>query len=208
MKILIFFLLGVGTLIASAQKVIILEVNQPPEFGFSVSNQDTTILKGNSVVLGTDLSVFGGSGNFYYRWSPVSTLNDSTAINPVATPIDTTVYLLTVTDSLGCSFSLNYKVNTRDPGVYSEISSDQGKLQAILFPNPNDGKFKVKITGIPAERIELTICNILGEIIKKQTIHNFSGDCTETIHVQLASGVYTLMVDSGKETLNRQFIIN
>lgn len=208
MKILIFFLLCASALIAGAQKVVILEVKQAPEFGFSVSKQDTTILKGNSVVLGTDLSVFGGSGNYKYSWSPASMLNDSTAVNPLATPVDTTVYLLTVTDSVGCSFSINYKVNTRDPGVNSEILSEQGILQAILFPNPSDGKFKVKISGIPADKIELTICDISGKVLKKQIIYNFFGEHIETLQVQLASGIYTLIVDSGTETLNRQFIIN
>ena len=61
MKSSFCFLLFLIPQIVFAQKVITLSINQPPEFGFSVSKPDTTIVKGRSVVLGTDLIVFGGS---------------------------------------------------------------------------------------------------------------------------------------------------
>jgi hypothetical protein len=210
MKSLIFFLFLFLCipLIPFAQKVITLSVNQPPEFGFSVSKLDTTIVKGRSVVLGTDLIVFGGSGEYEYNWSPTATLDDSTSINPLATPLDTTTYLLTVTDKFGCSFSVNYTVNARNPLVNSELISSLQTLQAVLFPNPNDGKFKVKLTGVPVDKIELTIFDNTGKVVKKQTINNFTGDHTEMLQLKLVSGVYTLHIDSGAETLSRQFIIN
>ena len=69
-----------------AQKVIVLSVNQPPEFGFSVEKTDTTIVRGASVELGTGMAVFGGEGEYFYRWEPAETLSDSTILNPVATP--------------------------------------------------------------------------------------------------------------------------
>jgi Fe2+ transport system protein B len=82
------------------------------------------------------------------------------------------------------------------------------KLMAVLFPNPNEGKFKVKLTGLPSKKIELTVCDISGKTIKRQTIHNFNGDHTELIQLELISGVYTLLINSSNETLSRQFIIN
>jgi hypothetical protein len=208
MKSLILLFFITIPLIPFAQKVVILSVNQPPEFGFSVSKPDTTIVKGRSVVLGTDLIVFGGSGDYSYSWSPGATLNDSTIVKPLAIPLDTTIYLLTVTDKFGCSFSVNYKVNARNPLVNSELISSQQTLQAVLFPNPNDGKFKVKLTGVPAEKIELAVFDNTGKVVKKQTILNFTGDHTEMLQLKLVSGVYTLHIDSGTETLSRQFIIN
>jgi hypothetical protein len=208
MKSSFCFLLFFIPQIVFAQKVITLSINQPPEFGFSVSKPDTTIVKGRSVVLGTDLIVFGGSGDYSYSWSPGATLNDSTIVKPLATPLDTVTYLLTVTDKFGCSFSVNYTVNARNPLVSSELISSQQTLQAVLFPNPNDGKFKVKLTGVPAEKIDLAVFDNMGKVVKKQTILNFTGDHTETLQLKLVNGVYTLHIDSGKETLSRQFIIN
>ena len=208
MKSSLCFLLFFIPLIVFAQKVVILSVNQPPEFGFSVSKPDITIVKGRSVVLGTDLIVFGGSGDYSYTWSPGATLNDSTIVNPLATPLDTTTYLLTVTDNFGCSFSVNYTVNARNPLVNSELISSQKTLHAVLFPNPNDGKFKVKLTGVPAEKIELTIIDNTGKVVKRQTTYNFTGDHTEILQLKLVTGIYTLHIDSRAETLSRQFIIN
>lgn len=206
-KYLLVFLFLFPNLIFS-QKIVHLNVAQPPEFGFSVSKQDTTIVLGRSVVLGTDLIVFGGSGVYKYSWSPGATLNDSTIIHPVASPLDTTTYLLTITDNYGCNFSVNYTVYARNPLVGSELISSKLNLQAILFPNPNDGIFKVQITGTPAKKIELSVFDITGKVVKKQTIRSFNGDHTETLQLKLESGIYTLRIESGAETLSRQFIIN
>ena len=208
MKTLILFLIFIIPLLSSAQKVVILSVNQPSEFGFSVSKQDTTIIEGNSVVLGTDIIVFGGSGEYQYRWSPAKTLDDSIIVNPVANPLDTTTYLLTVTDNFGCSFSLNYTVNVKTATSINQQFITSEKLNAVLYPNPNDGVFKVKLTGLPVEKIELTIFDNTGKLVKRQTILNFTGDHTEMLQLKLVSGIYTLRIESGTETLSRQFIIN
>ena len=205
-KVLLLFVLLPQFLFA--QKVIKLSVKQPPEFGFSVSKTDTTIVKGRSVILGTDLIVFGGFGEYIYNWSPAETLNDPNILNPVATPTDTTDYILEVTDKNGCSFSVGYRVNARNPAVGIEDAGFPAGLEAILFPNPNDGKFKVKLTGNPGQKIELTIIDAGGRVIKNQVVRNFTGEHTETIQVSLVSGVYSLRIISGTKTLNRQFIIN
>ncbi len=40
--------------------------------------------------------------NYSYSWSPTETLSDSIIFNPVASPLETTSYILTVTDERGC----------------------------------------------------------------------------------------------------------
>jgi len=40
----------------------------------------------------------GGSGNYVYNWSPSETLSDPNIFNPVASPMETTVYLVEVND--------------------------------------------------------------------------------------------------------------
>ena len=144
MKKLILLFFSVLPVFIYAQTVVTLNVNQPPEFGFEVSNQDTTIIIGSSLVLGDDVVVFGGSGEYLYSWSPAGTLDDSTLINPVATPTDTTNYTLTVFDNNGCSFSVNYKVKVREVHVnVTEIDREESQLKVILYPNPNNGLFLI-----------------------------------------------------------------
>ncbi len=208
MKKYLFFLLLFLANHLFGQHIVTLSVKQPPEFGFSVSKYDTTILDVNSVILGTDITVYGGSGSYRYEWSPGKTLSDSLILHPVASPKDTTEYLLTVTDKNGCSFSIVYTVNVQKLNTKSDLIGAQQNFSAILFPNPNKGNFKVKLTGSPSKRIELTIYDNTGKVIERRTINDFSGDHTETLQVHLVSGVYTLQINLETETLSRRFIIN
>jgi hypothetical protein len=207
MKKYILFILGIVPMFIQGQRLVTLTVNQPPEFGFSVSKHDTIIMKGNSVILGTDLVVFGGSGYYTYKWSPKTALSDTVILHPLASPTDTTKYTLTVTDKNGCSFSVNYTVNVKIY-VSSDITAAQNNINAVLFPNPNDGSFKIRLTAKPTKKIELAVFDNSGKILKRQSIRNFTGDQTEIIQLHLVSGIYTLRINSESETLSRQFIIN
>lgn len=191
-----------------AQHVVNLTVTQPPEFGFSVSKQDTTILKGNSLVLGTGLVVFGGTGIYNYNWSPGKTLSDSLILNPVASPSDTTVYILTVTDKMGCSFSFNYCVNVKSQTVKSNLILKRQNLDAIVFPNPGEGNLNVEISGTPSKRVELAVIDNSGKLLKRFTIRNFTGEHAEPLHLNLVRGVYHLRITSESSTFSRQFIIH
>jgi hypothetical protein len=190
-----------------AQHVVNLTVMQPPEFGFSVSKQDTTILKGNSVVLGTDLVAYGGSGEYNYRWSPVTAISNSVILNPVASPTDTTTYILTVTDKNGCSFSVYYCVNVKPQVVKSDLIFGKQNLHAVVFPNPSKGDFKVNLSGIPSRKVEMAIIDNAGKVLKRLNIRNFTGEHTEMLHMNLVSGIYHLRTKSELSTASRQFII-
>ncbi len=200
----LFFLLS---LLSKAQTEIILSVKQLPELGFSLSRNDTTIAKSSSVVLGTDLVLYGGSGEYSFQWSPEETLSNPAILNPVATPLDTTTYVLTVTDQMGCSFSLSYTVNVRGPVVGINSHPHAGMLEALLFPNPNEGRFKVRITGYPSERVDLKIFEATGSAVYQKSVMNFVGSHSEELHVNLVRGVYTIRISSGHETISRQMII-
>ena len=187
---------------------IFLAAKQAPEFGFSISKRDTTIQKGKLIVLGTDLKFFGGSGNYLFNWSPSTTLSDPTQPHPLANPTENTKYTLTVTDSYGCSFSINYIVNVKIPTDLNTEIATSPNLQAILFPNPSNGNFKVKITGKSVDMINISLFNSDGKLLRKSQILNFLGEYTETFQLHLASGTYLLRIDEGAESISRQFIIN
>lgn len=61
----------------------------------AAAGPDTTECEGVGVRL-------NGSGGAAYSWSPAAGLDDPAIANPVATPSDTTVYILTVTDTNNC----------------------------------------------------------------------------------------------------------
>lgn len=59
------------------------------------AGQDQTVCLQNAVQL-------NGSGDGSYQWSNAATLDDATIANPIATPSQTTDYILTVTSADGC----------------------------------------------------------------------------------------------------------
>jgi len=60
------------------------------------AGSDTSICSGNSVQL-------FASGGIIFAWTPANDLSDDSIQNPIASPLDTTKYFVTVVDSLGCS---------------------------------------------------------------------------------------------------------
>ncbi len=69
----------------------------------------------DKAVCDSTAALLNGSGGVIYAWSPAATLNDSTAVNPIATPRQPTTYTVTVTDIYGCSQKDSVIVNVFYP---------------------------------------------------------------------------------------------
>lgn len=78
---------------------------------------DQSVCNGTSVTIGGALPASGGSGSYTYTWSPSATLSSSTIGNPSATPTANTSYILTVTDSAGCTATDTVLVDTAGTNV-------------------------------------------------------------------------------------------
>jgi len=65
------------------------------------SNQ--TICSGGGVVIGGSPTANAGSGSYSYAWSPSTGLSSTNIANPTASPANTTIYTVTVTDANGCT---------------------------------------------------------------------------------------------------------
>lgn len=80
-------------------------------------------------------TIAGGYPPYTIAWSPAYNLNDSTSLTPTRYPDSTsTLYTVTVTDSIGCTATDTVRVN-----VYPVIDLDAGPdftlcLDSILFP--------------------------------------------------------------------------
>ena len=75
-----------------------------PKVTAAVSNKNLFICKGDTAQL-------NASGGTTYSWSPGVSLSDSTVANPLAFPLDTTIYTVKVTNSSGCSDTATVTVN-------------------------------------------------------------------------------------------------
>ncbi len=111
---------------------------------------DVVILLGDSTTLGGSPSASGGTAPFTYSWLPATGLNDTTAANPTATPVDTTIYVLTITDSKGC---------TDTDTVIVHVNSMNVPPAAVASANPTSGgaPLLVQFTGSGSTDIDGTI---------------------------------------------------
>ncbi len=78
-------------------------INAQPNPVASASNSKS-ICAGNGVYL-------NGSGGIQYSWSPANGLSSDSIANPFASPADSTVYTLTVTNQFGCIDSVSVAIN-------------------------------------------------------------------------------------------------
>ncbi|MBT8234120.1 MAG: gliding motility-associated C-terminal domain-containing protein, partial [Bacteroidia bacterium] len=127
------------------------------------------ILLGNSSQLSTDQD-----DSFTYNWEPVETLDDPESPTPIATPLETTTYFVTVTDLNGCTGTAEVTVEVIQPNC---DESD------IFIPNmftPNGDMlndfFKVESNFV--EEQEVIIYNRWGEEVYKSSDINARWDGT------------------------------
>lgn len=90
-----FYIDTLRTAIGCDSIITFLTLNpaQPPTIHLSKSNDVNCIL---------GISKLNATGGTKYAWSPVETLNNPFVPNPVASPVTTTTYKVTVTTALGC----------------------------------------------------------------------------------------------------------
>lgn len=96
-----------------ADTTVTVNVSQP----FVSVGADKTISCGNSVSFDPLYTNLKSTGTLSYRWTPSAGLSSDTIPNPVASPLVTTTYTLTVTSSAGCSASDAVIVNVTLPTV-------------------------------------------------------------------------------------------
>ncbi|MCK4344998.1 MAG: gliding motility-associated C-terminal domain-containing protein, partial [Bacteroidales bacterium] len=97
----------------SGQDTVKVTVNPLPE---AEAGEDITIYYGSDTVL-------NASGGIFYSWDPATGLSDPGISNPIASPIATTTYFVTVTDSKGCQNTDSIKITVL-PGDFANAGSD------------------------------------------------------------------------------------
>ncbi|MBI4947450.1 MAG: gliding motility-associated C-terminal domain-containing protein [Bacteroidetes bacterium] len=110
----------------------IVSVTQTPGITASASASFYTIAIGDSTTL-------TGSGGVTYQWSPSTGLSDPAISNPVATPLQTTIYCVTVADANGCSGSDCITINVDVPcgtlfipNAFSPNNDSQNDMHCVM----------------------------------------------------------------------------
>lgn len=144
-------------------QTIILNSNQAAPLNANAGN-DVTLTAGSFIVIGGNPSATNGYGNYLYFWSPSTGLDNPTIANPIANPLLTTTYRLTVTDAKNCSVQDEIIVNVKTSGIDESSVSIDFKV----YPNPSDGNLRLEIVGISGP-INLKIINSTGIAVHQIT---------------------------------------
>ncbi|MCX6224284.1 MAG: T9SS type A sorting domain-containing protein [Bacteroidia bacterium] len=126
----------------------------------AVAGNDTTIISGRQAILGSHPTAIDGYGGYIYHWSPATSLSDVTQPNPVARPLVTTTYMLTITDMKNCSSSDEVTITVEASGI--DINQILARFR--VYPNPSDDNLNVDLDGISGS-IRLRMINSTGVVI-------------------------------------------
>lgn len=154
----------------SQQDSVIVAIKAKP---FANAGIDTGICEGESVTL-------NASGGDAYAWQPSSGLSGTNIFNPVASPLDTTAYIVTVTSNTsGCSDDDTVLVK-----VYHKPVAHAGADKTILEGDKTT--LNGSISGSAASYYWTPDLNII-DANTLQPIVNPPADITYTLHVQAPS---------------------
>ncbi len=145
-------------------------INEPA--AWSVSAAVTPAVFGADGAI--DIIVSGATGPYTYNWN-------NNAITQDLNNLDGGTYVLTITDSVGCTYTDSIVVN-------SLVGLDVEDLNAVqIFPNPNNGNFFIA----GPELTSILLYNPFGQKLDLQ-INNLSEGKYQVITSQLANGSYII----------------
>jgi gliding motility-associated-like protein len=140
----------------------------------TVNGEVFHIMKGSSVQL-------EASGGEQYSWSPTTGLSGSNISNPVATPITTTEYQVTVSDSIGCTVSKKILVKVEQTAF----------IPTLFTPNQDGNNDYLKVYGLTqANGFALKIYNREGNMVFETTDPASNGWDGTKSGAEQPSGVY------------------
>jgi hypothetical protein len=103
-----------------------------------------------------------------------------------------------------------YKI-TVDVGKPTGITTiNNPNAEFKLFPNPNNGTFKIAINGIEGSQdAQLEITNLLGEVVYQTATNSVNGRIQQDINLQnISAGTYFVRIITANKVYNTKTLIN
>ncbi|TVR78529.1 MAG: hypothetical protein EA412_08830 [Chitinophagaceae bacterium] len=145
-------------------------IDQPDPPQISVSSSNTDLFFGQSTSLQTTI-IEGLIPPLTYHWEPGDGLSCVSCPNPVATPLETTTYLVEVTDANNCKSTdeITIEVNPFDKRIY---------VPNIFSPNGDGVNDVFQVYGLGIRNIELRVFDRWGGLLYETSDINSGWDGT------------------------------
>lgn len=151
-------------------------INPTPEVTIS---DDVTIASGETTTL-------SGGGGGIYSWIPITALSTPFSSETEASPTETTIYTLTVTDENGCIDSKTVTVT-----VDGQVGIEEGsKREVLIYPNPFDDLTVLNFGEELIENHSIIIYNAIGEEVYRN--EKVTGKSLEIKKSELGIGLFVL----------------
>jgi hypothetical protein len=159
-----------------------------------------TICGGQSAYLFAD-TIPGG----HYLWTPAGFITpDITVDTSLTGGFGSRWFRLQITNSSNCSSYDSLRVTFKDCSGIEEISAGS---RYEVFPNPNDGTFKVKIRNSSPGHLIIRLQNVLDLTIFEDKDLEVSGDFIKTYKLNMPSGIYILTLEDNEGKTNIKMIV-
>jgi gliding motility-associated-like protein len=170
-------------------------------FNLRISEFDLRLENDHYIIMQGETAQLSATGGDKFEWLPNVALSNNKIANPAASPLQTTQYEVTASDSIGC---------TKKAGVKVEVINT-GFLPNMFTPNGDGKNDDYKILGLSgASEFEFTIYNREGNIVYEttnwQTATN-TGWNGQKNGVNQPSGLYYWKVN-GKQTNGQTLLLN
>jgi subtilisin family serine protease len=161
-----------------------------------ISN-DTTIYK-----IGGEAQLWV-TGGVQYVWNPALSLNDATIANPIATPISTTNYQVTVKDQFNCVDAAFVKVTVIDNTGISENTTGAFKVYPVPSQERINWEFSKNYTLL--DNAVITLYNLTGKKIREFSV---TGNKFVMEREKLPAGLYYYQFTeaTGKDAISGKLI--
>jgi hypothetical protein len=166
--LLVLALIFLFSLLKSQETIIKVPFSQPKKLTLD-AGENQVLSAGQTITLGTDVSITGGTPGYRYTWKDSGNSEYST---PTISVSEAGSYYLIVTDEKQCM-----AIDSVIVSEFSAIENSESVTGFSLFPNPSQGVFFYRIIKPESKEI-LEIISEGGRVVYKKEFGSAHGDLT------------------------------
>ncbi|MGH1336472.1 MAG: fibronectin type III domain-containing protein [Aureispira sp.] len=137
----------------------------------------------------------GGSAPYTYLWS------DGQATDTATNLMNNVTYMVTVTDSLGCTTMDSINITFINVNTIDQVNS------LTMFPNPTSGQVFVDLALATTATVQINITNAIGQLVSSQALGTIQTQRVELSTQDLPDGLYLVQFQIGEEQVTRKLIV-